>query len=129
MTAKSLVISTLFFTAAAFYFGDRLFAPLEITRREPMTDEGRNEGSTPRSFILPATPAVALIQEAKIARNEHATMIKSCLLALMDAGFYVRDLDDIHDDQIPISLIRFQIRESIPRTGILDNATRKLLEC
>lgn len=26
-------------------------------------DKGRNERSTPRTFILPATPAVALIQE------------------------------------------------------------------
>ena len=29
------------------------------------SDQGRNERSTPRSFILPASPAVAIIQEKK----------------------------------------------------------------
>ena len=28
-------------------------------------DKGRNERSTPRTFILPATPSVALVQEKK----------------------------------------------------------------
>ena len=34
---------------------------------EDEKDIGRNERSTPRTFVLPATPAVALIQEKKFS--------------------------------------------------------------
>ena len=92
-------------------------------------DEGRNEGSTPRSFVLPATPAVALIQEAKTERKQREKVIKICMLKLIDEGFYVRDIDDIHDDQIPISVIRFQIRQALEKTGEFDLVTREALSC
>jgi hypothetical protein len=92
-------------------------------------DEGRNEGSTPRSFVLPATPAVALIQEAKTERKQREKVIKICMLNLIDEGFYVRNIDDIHDDQIPISVIRFQIRQALETTGKFDLVTREALSC
>ena len=92
-------------------------------------DEGRNEGSTPRSFVLPATPAVALIQEAKTERKQREKVIKICMLKLIDEGFYGRDIDDIHDDQIPISVIRFQIRQALETKGEFDLVTREALSC
>ena len=129
MGNKSLWATTGLFVVTSIFFFQLLSLPDNQNDRQIYPDEGRNEGSTPRSFILPATPAVALIQEAKLERKVNEKMIKGCLLSLIDSGFYVRDLDDIHDDQIPITLIKYQFYRQISRTGKLDENTRRLLGC
>lgn len=129
MGNKSLWATTGLFVVTSIFFFQLLSLPDNQNDRQIYPDEGRNEGSTPRSFILPATPAVALIQEAKLKRNGEEKMIKGCLLRLIDLGFYVRDLDDIHDDQIPISLIKYQFSRQLSRTGQFDEETRRLLRC
>jgi hypothetical protein len=129
MRESILWAATSLFVAMSLFFFQLLTPPNNKSERQVHLDEGRNEGSTPRSFILPATPAVALIQEAKLERKVNEKMIKGCLLSLIDSGFYVRDLDDIHDDQIPITLIKYQFYRQISRTGKLDENTRRLLGC
>lgn len=101
----------------------------EFENNPAVTDTGRNEGSTPRSFILPATPAVALIQEEKVRLKENEVVIKKCLLALHDLGFFIRNIDDIYDDNIPVVLLRYQIQKEIEKTAKLDALTIRSLEC
>jgi hypothetical protein len=101
----------------------------EYKKDRAISDAGRNEGSTPRSFILPATPAVALIQEEKVRLKENERLIKRCLLALHDLGYFIRDLDDIYDDNIPVLLLRYQMQEKIEKTAKLDPTTISNLVC
>ena len=62
--ALLLFLSTVFCLVTFIFFG---LSQLSTERKllYEGSDKGRNERSTPRSFILPATPAVALEQERK----------------------------------------------------------------
>ena len=92
-------------------------------------DKGRNERSTPRSFVLPATPAVALLQERKHERIENEVQIKFCMLALYDLGYTIMDFEDVFDIQIQVALIEYQIEERLVITGEFDSETKDRLEC
>lgn len=129
MHSRLLLPLTLLYVLVISHFASDYFSSTEEANNASELDEGRNEGSTPRSFVLPATPAVALIQEAKAERKQREKEVKVCMLKLVDEGFYVRDIDDIHDDQVPISIIRFQLRQGIETTGEFDLATRGELSC
>ena len=59
------VMTGIFVLTIASYALSSLYSN-EYTKDRAISDAGRNEGSTPRSFILPATPAVALIQEERV---------------------------------------------------------------
>ena len=98
------------------HFVGEYFSSTEVTDNMSELDEGRNEGSTPRSFVH-CNAGCGLIQEAKTERKQREKVVKVCMLRLVDEGFYVRDIDDIHDDQVPISIIRFQLRQGIETTG------------
>ena len=52
---------------------------------------GRNERSTPRTFILPATPAIADEQERRLVLMSKKEQIQKCMLKLYDLGF--KDFD------------------------------------
>ena len=58
-------------------------------------DLGRNEGSTPRTFVLPATPAVAREQERKKELLLRKEEIQNCMVKLYDKGF--RNLGSFDD--------------------------------
>ena len=70
-----------------------------------------------------------MIQEEKIRLKENELLIKRCLLALHDLGYFIRDLDDIYDDNIPVVLLRYQMQEKIEKTAKLDPTTISNLEC
>jgi hypothetical protein len=122
------VMTGIFVLTIASYALSSLYSN-EYTKDRAISDAGRNEGSTPRSFILPATPAVALIQEEKVRLKENERLIKRCLLALHDLGYFIRDLDDIYDDNIPVLLLRYQMQEKIEKTAKLDPTTISNLVC
>jgi len=93
-------------------------------------DKGRNENSTPRSFILPSTAAVALLQEQKRALYENEFKIKKCILKLYDIGYTIANFEDIFDFQVTVALIDFQKQNGIlPISGKLDNITVEKLGC
>ena len=92
-------------------------------------DKGRNERSTPRSFILPATPAVALRQEYKRAKEANKFQIKYCVLKLYDLGYEIMDFNDIFDIRTFIGLINFQREKGLTRSGEFDPATITELGC
>ena len=92
-------------------------------------DKGRNERSTPRSFILPATPAVAIRQEKKLLLRGNELQIKHCTLKLYDLGYKIMNFEDIFDIHISIALMDFQTRNLLPKTGHLDEKTVNLLGC
>ena len=92
-------------------------------------DKGRNERSTPRSFILPATPAVAIRQENKMLLRANELQIKYCMLKLNDLGYKIMSFEDIFDIYISIALMDFQEHNLLLKTGKLDEQTVKLLGC
>ena len=93
------------------------------------SDKGRNERSTPRSFILPATPAVALRQEIKREKSEREVQIKYCVLKLYDLGYEIMSFEDIFDIRIFTALMDFQAKKGLPISGELTTATMEQLDC
>lgn len=92
-------------------------------------DPGRNERSTPRTFVLPSSPAVALEQERKLALVHQSGMISYCMTRLQELGYYEGSIDDIFDIHLFIAALRFQAELEIPKTGELDALTRGALDC
>jgi len=90
---------------------------------------GRNERSTPRTFVLPATPAVAFIQEKKkeLWRNEF--IIKKCMLRLYDLGYELNNFENMDDISIFIAIIRYQKLNNLVVTGKFNVLTSKKLGC
>ena len=54
-------------------------------------------------------------------------MIQRAQEELFIAGFYPGHLDGIFDDETEAALLAYQERYALPRTGLLDEATRGLL--
>ena len=94
-----------------------------------LNEDGRNERSTPRTFVLPATPAVALIQERKQVLRKKRNVIQRCMLRLHDLGYKITDFRDIYDVHLFIHLLNFQSKYGLPRTGKFDAKTLEQLRC
>jgi hypothetical protein len=92
-------------------------------------DEGRNENSTPRTFILPATPAVAAEQERKLALEGHRKQIQGCIIALVDRGRKFSNVEKITSDDVFFETLRFQFVTNLDPTGEFDKNTRESLSC
>jgi len=93
-------------------------------------DPGRNERSTPRTFVLPATPAVAEEQERKQILLSRKPQIQKCMFKLYDLGY--KDLgsfDDIFDIKITIALINYQRANNLKVSGKFDLETTTTLGC
>ena len=90
---------------------------------------GRNENSTPRTFVLPATPAVAGEQERLQRLLENEPQRKRCMLALFDRGYSIGNIEAIDNIQVVVSIIRFQRESGLTVTGDLDMATTQSLGC
>ena len=126
-----IFISTILFTATILFVIDsgRYQSVNSSAGILSTNDKGRNERSTPRSFILPATPAVAIRQEEKLLLRSNELQIKYCMLKLYDLGYAIMNFEDIFDIHISIALIDFQARKLLPKTGKLDERTVELLGC
>jgi len=85
----------------------------------------RNERSTPRSFILPATPAVALEQERQLAEKAAFQLVAKCLSQLRELGFGIPD----SDVKLVEAVFAFQKQHGLSATGKLDDLTKEALKC
>lgn len=95
-----------------------------------MQESSRNERSTPRSFVLPASPEIALQQERRRvqASSPHLTALK-CLAHLMQRGYWLGGEPSVNDAQTIEALYEFQLNQGIAGTGRLDEATMRYLQC
>jgi hypothetical protein len=101
----------------------------QLAYREPQSAAGRNENSTPRTFVLPATPAVAGQQERLQKLIDNEPTIKRCMLALFDEGYPIGNIEAIDNIHLFVSLIRFQRTSQIDVTGEFDFQTTDKLGC
>lgn len=93
-------------------------------------DPGRNEGSTPRTFVLPATPAVAKEQERKQVALLKKNEIQKCMLKLYDQGLLnIYNFDDIFDFKITLGIIKYQKQNQLQVSGEFDMETKNHLGC
>jgi hypothetical protein len=92
-------------------------------------DSDRNENSTPRSFVLPATPAVAEEQERKKAEILKGIKADRCLSKLKDLGHSIDDFDTSFNAKLVEAILSFQQEMKLKKTGQLDFETRNKLGC
>lgn len=110
---------------------------IHITSMEPngYSDElleddlNRNERSTPRSFILPSTPAVAEEQDRKKEQLTKGINNDRCVLKLKDLGYPIDVLESSFNAKFIEAIILFQNENSLPPTGIINIETRIKLDC
>lgn len=94
--------------------------------------DGRNDRSTPPTFILPATPAVA--REQELRSREHsdkklvATLTK-CSAELISRGYDVGDEMVTFNAKLVEAIYVFQQRSALTANGKLTAQTRKALGC
>lgn len=96
---------------------------------EDEVDVDRNEQSTPRSFVLPATPAVTEAQENKKRQIASGINSDKCLVKLKDLGYPIDDLDSSFNAKYIEAIIKFQESKSIPVTGQINEQTKRNLGC
>jgi hypothetical protein len=89
----------------------------------------RNERSTPRSFVLPATPAVALEQERQLAEKTTFHLVAKCMSHLRELGFSIPDNETVLNAQLVAAIFQFQNQEGLTATGKLDEPTKEALKC
>lgn len=89
----------------------------------------RNERSTPRSFILPATPAVAEEQEQQARELTDGLDAFGCLRKLRALGYDVDDAPPVLRARNVGALFRFQRDRGMNATGQFDPDTAKALGC
>ncbi len=92
-------------------------------------DSDRNENSTPRSFVLPATPAVAEEQERRKAELLKGIHADKCLSKLKDLGHPIDDFDISFNAKFVEAILNFQEKMKLNKTGKLDIDTRIKLRC
>ena len=92
-------------------------------------DSDRNENSTPRSFILPATPAVAEEQERKKTEILKGIYADKCMSKLKDLGYPIDDFDTSFNAKLVEAILSYQSKSKLNKTGQLDSETRKKLGC
>lgn len=99
----------------------------------PVADsDARNERSTPPTFILPATPAVAREQELRL--REHSdkkvvAILNKCSAELISRGYDVGDEMVTFNAKLVEAIWLFQQRSKLPADGRITEQTRKALGC
>jgi hypothetical protein len=89
----------------------------------------RNERSTPRSFVLPATPGLSFEQERQVAEKDKRDQIAICVGKLKHLGYDVGDGRPLMSVQLVEVVYHFQTAQQLPATGRLDPATMKAMGC
>ncbi len=126
----TLVILTIIFTVVSWVSIQKGY--LNETKSHISMDEhdsDRNENSTPRSFVLPATPAVAEEQERKKAEILKGIYADKCMSKLKDLGYSIDDFDTSFNAKLVEAILSFQQEMKLEKTGQLDLETRKKLGC
>ena len=129
LTKKYIIVITsiqsvfvIFFIFKLSNYDDLVFSPIRND------DSDRNERSTPREFLLPATPAVAEIQEQR-RKEKNKSEIVVCLSILDKKGYDVYNLEDDVAANSKASIYKYQIANKIKADGMLNEETKKSLEC
>jgi hypothetical protein len=108
-------------------------ANYQLRRSASVRESGRNERSTPRSFILPATPAVAFEQEMRSAKNSTTAVTRRqmtvCANRLMDLGYDVGDEPVAFNAKLSQAIYEYQGTQGLNKTGKLDHETIRSLSC
>lgn len=86
----------------------------------------RNEESTPRSTILPSSPAISpRIHSAAVTEREEVVLIAKAVLLRL--GYSVGRLDGNITAKLKAAVFRFQEARNLPATGELDVDTLGVL--
>jgi hypothetical protein len=128
--------TTILAALTAIFFTIALFSTYKIHTKQQLVyddedeiDVDRNEQSTPRAFVLPATPAVAEAQENKKKQIAKGIDSDKCLVRLKDLGYPIDDLDSSFNAKYIEAIIKFQKSKNIQVTGLIDEFTKKNLRC
>jgi hypothetical protein len=100
--------------------------------RDSRADEDeaqRNERSTPRSFILPATPAVAEEQEQQVREAKEGVDVFGCLEKLRLLGYGADNTPPALRATNLEAIFRFQKEHGLTPNARLDRETVRLLKC
>lgn len=125
-----LFASTLFYLVTVSPFCFLWIFKDNFTKTESISvEEARNERSTPRSFILPANPAVAAEQQRKKMILKDRENIQRCVINLVDKGYKLANVEMITSDDVVFETIRYQLDIGIQPTGTFDKTTRLNLLC
>lgn len=89
----------------------------------------RNERSTPRSFILPATPGVALRQERERGELKQLSEIAGCVPQFKERGIEFEGLPLSSNLAFKGAVAKFQRDNRLPVTGRIDEFTEEALRC
>lgn len=108
-------------------------APEQPSEATSVADsDGRNERSTPPTFILPATPAVAREQELRL--REHSdkkvvAILTKCSAELISRGYDVGDEMVTFNAKLVEAIWSFQQSSGLRADGRLTEQTQKALGC
>ena len=122
-TTTIFIVVTTYSLYQIFIFNDPRYA---ITDE---SDQERNEQSTPRSFVLPATPAVAIAQEQRAIELSAGLSGEKCISRLRDLGYQIDDINVSFNATYIKSIIEFQKENNLKITGTPDAETRKRIGC
>ena len=133
LSRKLTIVLTIFYslTLSATYVSlERIKMDQQLNYDLVEVDPDRNEESTPRSFVLPATPAVAFAQEKKSSSDvERALLVSRCVVTLRAFGYdIVRESEEFN---VPLvkAILSIQRKANLKETGMLDSETMIYLGC
>lgn len=130
---KLIVVLTIFYglTLGVTYFSlERIRMDQHLNYELVDEDPDRNEESTPRSFVLPATPAVAFAQEKKSSTDvERASIVSRCIVALRALGYDIVREGEKFNVPLVKAILSIQRKAILKETGMLDSETMIYLKC
>lgn len=122
---------TVIVCAVVFVFAKWTY-PSSDNHQSEMSDRqsvDRNERSTPRSFVLPATPGIAFEQERQRAEKTSQVQIERCIGRLKQLGYDVGDSRPMRNVLLVEAIYTFQTKHQLLVTGHLDSVTMRAMGC
>ena len=132
MIKKKLLLgltSIYILSIAIYFYSQKSIVPFFNTKEISQEDPGRNERSTPREFILPATSAVARAQENKHKLKLQGVDIGKCLAIIRSKGFSLMSDEIIRNVELKRAIMIVQEEIDMTQTGDLDFEFATKLGC
>jgi Putative peptidoglycan binding domain len=123
------ILTLLFILVSAITIQRGYFSSHKNEMEMDNDDNDRNENSTPRSFILPAAPAVAEEQDRKKIEIFNEIKTNKCMSKLNDMGYAIDDFDTSFNAKFTEAILNYQEKMGLRKTGILDKETRVKIGC
>lgn len=125
-----LVLTTIYLVIVTVYiYEQKTILPFHVEKEISQEDPGRNERSTPREFILPATSAVARAQENKHKLKLQGVDIGKCLAIIRSKGFSLMSDEIIRNVELKRAIMIVQKEIDMTQTGNLDFEFATKLGC